>query len=429
MITSVSAATASVTSTRYAYSFGVNHPSTDTLSGDFTCNVSQAYRAYARISDVSSNYTFSPTLVFLRTPTVNPNGIRTIASEIVFINGHADYKNILFGESLSTGVYYGEDYSSSTSGYFYVGIESTDLSGVDLMSLVGCNTADSSKNENLASNAYVQGATTVVGFTDSITSRSANGQTWLTRYNDELAAGATVSEAISRASAMIPDSNLGDYVTIYGSSSNRIASSASRALTNSSYSTSYNCNIPFEYGTSIVRAPASSVTELSLLYEYLKTQYPSFDENDYKITVNIYNSKECAGQIILRYFIDGLIETNKAFVAPIDQGIIKSIYLSEAMSNGISNTASSIQNANTTTLESSLIQRAQSFIPETVRIQTTSRTDTSFSETVKTEYRYFYNYLTDSLTYEETIYNRVIVPSENPENISVIVDAFNCWPI
>ena len=47
LITSVSAATASATSTRYAYSFGVNHPSTDTLSGDFSYNVSQAYRAYA----------------------------------------------------------------------------------------------------------------------------------------------------------------------------------------------------------------------------------------------------------------------------------------------------------------------------------------------------------------------------------------------
>ena len=364
----------------------------------------------------------------MRTPTVNPNGIRTIASEIVFINGHADYKNILFGESLSTGVYYGEDYSSSTSGYFYVGIESTDLSGVDLMSLVGCNTADSSKSENLASNAYAQGATTVVGFTDSIISRTANGQTWLTRYNDELAAGATVSKAISRASAMIPDSNLGDYVTIYGSSSNRIASSASRALTNSSYSTSYSCNIPFEYGTNIVRTPASSVTELSQLYEYLKTQYPSFDENDYKITVNMYNSNECAGQIILRYFIDGLIETNKAFVALVDQGVITTIYPSEAALNNATSTVSFSQNLTEIASESDLIQRAKNYVPET-NVTQASEANMSLCEQLKSETRYFYDYLTDTLTYEETTYTRAIVSIEDSKNLSVIVDASNSWVI
>lgn len=212
--------------THYAYCVGVKHASTDTNSGDFTGNVKYAATCYGMMSNFRGYYQTTPSVSYLRSET-NPNGVRKLASDVVFLNGHANPELMAFGENLGSGVYYGYDaYSSS---YEYAALKSiSTMDTVDLISFVGCSTAGGS--ENLASVAYAKGATTSVGFTDSITSRFGNGPRWLERYNDHLANGYSVKSAVNYASACYPDCDLSTYVKIYGSTSNTITNTDALSL-------------------------------------------------------------------------------------------------------------------------------------------------------------------------------------------------------
>ena len=160
--------------TYYAYSIGVNHGTTNSgLSGNFVPNVKYANTCYGIINGIDSYYNDEPTVSYMKGN--NPAGVRRIASRVVWLNGHASNTTILFnhnnnGGSYDTGAYYGNDTSK------YVGIKSTNMSGVDLISFVGCETANG--GSNLAFSAYSKGATTAVGFTGKIVSRSADGQGW-----------------------------------------------------------------------------------------------------------------------------------------------------------------------------------------------------------------------------------------------------------
>jgi hypothetical protein len=116
------------------------------------------------------------------------------------------------------GVYYGTDFTSSTTGYTYAGLQSRDLSGVRLISFVGCDTASTS--DNLCTRAVDgnAGADAALGFTDNIHSRDASGQLWLRKYNDALAFGYSVYDAVEYAESFAPDSDLADYWHIEGGS-------------------------------------------------------------------------------------------------------------------------------------------------------------------------------------------------------------------
>lgn len=316
---------------KYAYSIGVHHSRRDEDSGDFTPNVNYAAKVYALISNISGSYkNYNPTIDYMRGNSAN--GSRRIASKIVFLNGHGNNSLIAFsqnskGDDYKTGVHYDEDFTSSSTGIGYVGINSTDMSGVDLISFVGCSTAEG--RDNLASRAVDQGATTAVGFTESIHSRNSSGPDWLRKYNDCLANGHSVRKAINYATSLYPSSDLGDYAIIYGSEYNSVRSTSSKELEENvpmQELVSYDMDITMNsQNTDIMRSLSNSEIAVpqKLIQKIIEID-KNFNANNYKVSVNIYNDNN-DGLMKLTYYIDGKIKTNKVYIAIIENGVITGI--------------------------------------------------------------------------------------------------------
>jgi hypothetical protein len=328
-LTSVSASS----STRYAYSVGVDHgfvwPWSNELEGDFTKNVDYASIAYGMISGVTSYKNYEPTYQYMRGN--NPNtGTPRMSSAILFFNGHANYDHIAFNHNNSygdyaTGVYYGYDYDSPTSGYKYAGLLSYDMSTVELVSFVGCSTA--AGPTNLTTRAVAQGAKTAVGFSADIHSRFNSGPDWLKKYHDALANGHTVSEAVNYATNSHPNSDLGDYAVIQGSQSTRISSSRTKTLSLADYGTQYSANIPVQLRT-LMEYNGERLNKVNKLLDglILKLQEinPAFEPEHYVVTAQEYVENEGVGVIKLWRYI-GEVRTSSVYLAFVNNGIIDTI--------------------------------------------------------------------------------------------------------
>lgn len=389
--------------THYAYCIGVEHASTDTNSGDFTDNVKYAATCYGMMNNFRSYYQTTPSVEYLRSET-NPNGVRKLASDVVFLNGHANPQLMAFGESLGSGVYYGYDaYSSS---YQYAGLKSIGtMSTVDLISFVGCSTAGDS--ENLASVAYAKGATTSVGFTNSITSRFNNGPRWLERYNDHLANGYSVQAAVNYASACYPDCDLSTYVKIYGSTTNTITNTDSLSLNvEMEVLESENINIPVSdlNNCNFSSADTYDFDGFDILVSQLENLYNDFNVNDYKITVNMYSDDQLDGMIMLTYYIGEDIATNKAYIVSIENGVA-----TEIIPSSVINAATPASLNNEVVDEKELIAAVERFeqlrraqeLPMPINMDTNVLQE---AELVETREKYFYDYSTNELSYSETYY-------------------------
>jgi hypothetical protein len=206
----------------YAYSighnFGIDIPLIVDDEGDFTPNVDYAATVYAMIG-YSSQYSYNSTHAYLKGK--NPAGQDRLGSPVVFLNGHASYYNLLLGDAVDPperrcGVCYGTDFTSGDTGYTYAGLQSRNLSNVKLISFVGCETASTS--DNLCTRAVAGGnkADAALGFIDNIHSRSPEGQLWLQKYNDALAFGYTVDDAVEYAKALVSGSDLSTYADVIG---------------------------------------------------------------------------------------------------------------------------------------------------------------------------------------------------------------------
>lgn len=145
-----------------------------------------------------SSYSTDPTYQIMRGKFSNNN--YRMESAVQFYSGHANYQCIAYnynnsGGDYKTGLYYGNNYDSST-GYKYAGINSYNLSNVKLITFAGCNTATNG-DDNIVAKAHNAGATTTIGWTKSIGAGSHTN--WLKRYNDYLNKGYTVEQAMSHA--------------------------------------------------------------------------------------------------------------------------------------------------------------------------------------------------------------------------------------
>ena len=134
-------------------------------------------------------------------------------SNILFFDGHGNYDHISFnflqtGGDYRTGVYYSTDFNSST-GYKYVGIIG-NMDFVNLAVFGACNTALG--NDNIAKRACENGALVTIGWTDEI--RSSSFENWLLRFNNYLAQGSSISDAVSYADSFfyVPGSHVKDHV-------------------------------------------------------------------------------------------------------------------------------------------------------------------------------------------------------------------------
>ncbi len=391
----VSAATSS---TKYAYSIGVNHGLFGTYTGDFTSNVDYAATCYGMISNVTSYKSHTPTYTYMRGN--NPDGTRRIASDIVFLNGHANYDNIIFnyknksGE-YATGVYIGTDWTSSTSGYVYAGLGSTDMSTCDLISLVGCKTA-ANDDYNITWKAYNQGANSAVGFTSNIHSRSTAGKGWLKKYNDALANGYTVSKAITYATSYYSTSDLATYVKIYGSSSNKVASTSTSevselvdidtAIEFSDIQSDVFANYGFSLGYS-----SELVDELLNAVQTIDTD---FNPDDYNITVNMFAPQDGNGMIIMNYVMDGCIETDKAYIATIENNEIVNVTANNVASKLLQgDLAISVDEDQLT-----------SMVLDHLNSCNTAEVEASMENVVDVTEKYYYYYESGELIYEGSVF-------------------------
>ena len=192
----------------YAYSVGCLQSNGD----DFKTNAIAAANIFGTISNFYSYYNDEPTYSYLNGN--NPKSIKRIASEIVFLNAHAN-ATLMHFEHGGTNCYVTANYSSSSNSA--VGLKSVDMSTCSLICFVGCSTGSTAGGYiSLPDIAVSRGAATAIGFTNEISSRSWSGKNWLSVFENRIAAGYTVSNAVTAAVQAYPSSNLSTYVRIVG---------------------------------------------------------------------------------------------------------------------------------------------------------------------------------------------------------------------
>ena len=147
------------------------------------------------------------------------NGTKRMKSDILFFSGHGNYNNVSFNYkgkdgNYATGVWYTTD-CTTTDGYNMVGL-SGNMSSVKLVTFAACLTASNNDN-NITAKAVSYGADTAVGWSSEINAGSHSN--WLARYNDKLATGSTVLQAVTYANSFTYlDSDVKD-ARIYGNRS------------------------------------------------------------------------------------------------------------------------------------------------------------------------------------------------------------------
>lgn len=321
-----------------AYSIGVNHGWIGSHTGDFTNNVEYAADAYGTLGLFSSYYNTKPTVDYMRGKRANSDYL--MEQDVLFFNGHANEKNLLFNHSndggdYATGVYWEKDYDSPTTEFKYAGIKQHGMD-CDLVSFVGCSTAKGS--DNLTKRSVDQGANTAVGFDSTIYSRTSSGEKWLRAYNDKLADGKSVNDAINYATEYSPSSDLGDDVVIKGSSSNTIVVklTSNNDLKNSKEEQEYissTVNISKDYSNKKVDIKKlkkydnfslnDTSNEFNDIISIIKSNDEIFNPSDYILTVQEYCDGN--GVIKFRYTINDDIKTSSCYLIFIKDNKIERI--------------------------------------------------------------------------------------------------------
>ncbi|HCY73771.1 MAG TPA: hypothetical protein DHU75_06735 [Rikenellaceae bacterium] len=380
--------------TEYAYSighdFGIDIPLVNDHAGDCTISVTHASTVYGMLG-YTSYYNYDPTYGYLRGE--NPAGTDRLGSSIVYIDGHANYDNIICGDTVDDskhqcGVYYLTDFTSTSSGYTYAGLQDRDLSGVKLFTFVGCNTA--TNNVNLCTSAEDGGATCVVGFTDTINGLTTEGQNWKKAYNNALGNGETVSDAIAYATTLHPNCNLGDSAKTYGDASINIALNNSRAslITESDVRVIATEKIPFDFSYVVngEYVPLEDVQkEYSGIIQFMNKRDSNFDLSQYKVLANGYYNDN--GIIKVRYYLDD-IETSSVIVFTVVDGMIVSY--SDSHDNSIKD-----ENERTDILKTCIAfeqkeRKSANYVPEQVVEKYNVESNTG---------RYYYDFSDNTLYY------------------------------
>lgn len=362
----------------YAYSIGTSWAD----GRDYTVNVLNTKKLYANINNLESKYHVMPTGTYIRGN--NPNGNRIIASKLVFLNGPSNFQRIYFNHqgnsSYMSGVCTGND--KVDEGYTFAGLNSTDMSTCKVITFAGSETAyNDATYKNLAEKAVSKGAKTAVGWRDCIYTLSTDGRYWLGIYNQNLAAGKTVSESIRAAVNAYPADALTTCVQIAGDPTRVVATAAS--IEETSTVTLENMeNIESNYFTNKII--------LKELLEYDNT----IDLTDYKATVNMFDPINGDGYVIFTYYINGDIKTNKAYICHIEGNSIS--YITNTVEHGES----------ATTYETSEIMNEEEIISKVNSHKTSMVSTATVTNLVNLECSeefYYYDYNTNTLSYREYI--------------------------
>lgn len=289
----------------YAYSIGTDYGG---LFGVDTSGDAENASTVFALAGYKSYYSIKPTVTYMRGQ--NPAGGRRIGSDVLFYSGHGNNQCVSFnykgnGGEYATGVYYLNDFDSST-GYKYVGIGSTDMSGNKLSVFGACNTANGS--DNIAKRAYDKGSKSTIGWT--VTVDASSHSKWLQRFSNELANGKTVQNAAQYANGFTyTDSSVKSY-KIYGNSALVVKKSATSQDDSRAIVLNQTINVDLQ-NNQLQELDDYLRNELDLDVDNMKVEVTKLDGSDgvvdYKIMVN-----EC--------------ETTMGYVAIINDGIVTDFY-------------------------------------------------------------------------------------------------------
>lgn len=155
-----------------------------------------------------------------------------------------------------------------------------------IITFAGCSTAGgnnkdgtvNSNDTNITKRAVEQGASVAVGWTTSVSAGSHTN--WLKRYNDALANGSSVAQAISKANSYIylPGSGVKN-VVYYGNGNIKLKSIATKSAYVDDYSELSNLNLPEREKLEDLKVAAiSNMTTLNDNNDIVSYVYESTDE-------------------------------------------------------------------------------------------------------------------------------------------------------
>lgn len=171
------------------------------------------------------------TAVTITSPTKSSFTTDYLQADILFLSGHGDKDTLSFGSDVKFVC------QSGTVSGNYINLWRT-VQYQRIITLAGCNTALSGgttedgvviPDRNITRRAWLQGAGAAVGWSSPVAADSHTN--WLKRYNDALAAGKTVGEAIDKANSYIYFPNSGvKNVVLYGDENIKISSTSSQSV-------------------------------------------------------------------------------------------------------------------------------------------------------------------------------------------------------
>lgn len=238
------------------------------------------------------------TVVTLKNPTKSDFTNTRLKADILFLSGHGNEDVLSFGT-------YKFVCQSGTANSNYTNLWNT-AKNQKLITFAGCNTAGGNKNggststnNNIVKRAVDRGADVAVGWTTTVSAGSHTN--WLKRYNNALADGKSVSQAINAANSYIylPGSGVKN-VKYYGNGNVKITSARRSSALNL-------------YDSSILEVDRNQV----IFKEIIDLAFMSngfFDTEDYQGYV--YPTDE--GYLVDVYYKSNGIATNVALTIHID---------------------------------------------------------------------------------------------------------------
>lgn len=281
--------------TDYGGLFGINTSSDATNARDL----------YA-IAGYNSYSSTEPTASILKGNFTN--GTKRMQSDVLFFSGHGNYNNVSFnykgkGGSYATGIWYTTD-CKTTDNYEMVGI-SGNMGSVKLVTFAACLTASNNDN-NITAKAVSYGADAAVGWSSEINAGSHSN--WLARYNDKLATGSTVLQAVTYANSFTYlDSDVKD-ARIYGDRSLKIKLTSKASILDEEATLE-----KIDIKSSFIAKANNKITEESII-SAARTNISNFDPNDYEM--NIYEICDGCYTVDFVFTIDG-VRTNSCYTMTI----------------------------------------------------------------------------------------------------------------
>ncbi len=320
-----------------------------------------------------------------------------IKSNILFFSGHASPKRMVFnylqkGYPYKTGVS-NEKNTITETGYHVVGIAG-NMDFVDLVVFAGCKTATG--NDNIAKRANQYGAKVSIGWKNPV--YDGSHKNWLERFNNCLAKGQTIEQAISYADSFIylVGSHVKDHISYfdnYNDFTARLIRNKSKSTTSiqdiSNIEDSPN-NILQRYQGNVEIVGEDSTTEIAAIIQELDS---TFVPEDYK--VYIHKNNEITATIDYVRMI-GDFETSTGYTAELRGNTVTAIYdhsepVSENAENQLFALSAQLESNNSEVKRGGHTQKEPKEVTEALQLALEQTQKSSQKEASQQSYYYYYD--------------------------------------